>query len=84
MSVIEITTFRLEGSEEKFLASDERLQAELSGRPGIIRRTTARGASGGWLVLTLWRSEGEADASGDLPDGVDTSSVERTRYAPLS
>lgn len=84
MSVIEITTFRLEGSEKTFLAADEQLQAELSRRSGIIRRTTARGGLGQWLVLTSWRSEADADASGELPAGVDPSSVERTRYAPLS
>ncbi len=63
-AVIEILTFRLiEGVEEiAFLEADRRVQAEFAYRqPGMLRRTTARGADGEWLVLDLWRSAQAAD-----------------------
>lgn len=57
MSTVEIHTFRLKaGADEKaFLRADARVQTEFAPfQPGFIRRTTARGADGDWLVLVLW------------------------------
>lgn len=70
---IEIQNFRLppDTTEEAFLADDARIQADLMlHAPGLVRRTTARGANGEWLVLTFW---GSADqAQGALPDATVT------------
>jgi len=32
-------------------------------QPGLLRRTTARGDDGEWLVIELWSSEDAADRS---------------------
>ena len=64
--MIVITTFRLrpETDEEAFLALDTRVQTELAyHESGLVRRTTARSVGGTWLVIEIWRSEGDADAS---------------------
>jgi hypothetical protein len=65
MSVIEVTTFRLtDGADEAaFLAADRFVQAELGPRKGFLRRTTARRDGGDWLVVALWASATDADAS---------------------
>ena len=93
--LIELTTFRLrDGIDDvAFLAADRALQAELSWQDGFIRRTTARGETSGWLVMTLWRTPSEADtaneqASGDGAAGsfaelVDASSKATERYFSL-
>jgi hypothetical protein len=63
--VIEILRFRLPaGADEAvFLAADRRVQHEFAPQqPGLLRRTTARGEDGGWIVIDLWRSAAEADA----------------------
>lgn len=63
--VIEMLRFRLtDGADEAaFLAADRRLQADFAyQQPGLLRRTTARGHDGSWLVIDLWRSEADADA----------------------
>lgn len=63
--VIELLTFRLlEGADETaFLAADRRVQTGFAYlQPGLLRRTTARGADGDWLVMDIWRSEADADA----------------------
>lgn len=63
--MIEITRFRLlEGVDEaEFRAADARLQMEFAyQQPGLLRRTTARGADGEWVVVDLWRSPADADA----------------------
>jgi hypothetical protein len=63
--VIEIMRFRLGAAtdEEAFLAADRRLQEDFaSQQPGLLRRTTARGADGNWIVIDLWRSAADADA----------------------
>ena len=63
---IEVATFRLrDGADESaFLAADERVQKEFFyTRPGIVRRTTARASDGDWLVVTLWGSVEEAEAT---------------------
>ncbi len=66
MAVIEITTFRLaEGADEEgFLLADKKVQAEVAVlADGFLRRTTARGDDGEWLVSTLWRSRADLDAA---------------------
>ena len=69
MSVIEVTTFRLADSdaEAAFLAADRAVQAASAPRKGFLRRTTAKGESGTWLVLSLWASATDADASAATP-----------------
>jgi hypothetical protein len=64
-AVIEIMRFRLPpGADEAgFLAADRRVQEEFAHhQPGLLRRTTARGQDGGWIVIDLWRSAADADA----------------------
>ena len=49
--------------EAAFVAADRRLQEEFAyQQPGLLRRTTARGDGGGWIVIDLWRSAADADA----------------------
>ena len=63
--VIEIMRFRLPAGadEAAFLAADRRVQQEFAyQQPGLLRRTTARGGDGGWIVIDLWRSAADADA----------------------
>jgi hypothetical protein len=85
--LLETTTFRLaDGVDEAaFLAADEALQADLSPRRGFVRRTTARGEAGEWLVLTMWWSAQVADeAPPAVPsDLVDPASVRRARFSTL-
>lgn len=57
--------FRLSpgGDEAAFLAADRRVQEEFAyQQPGLLRRTTARGEDGGWIVIDVWRSAADADA----------------------
>lgn len=68
MGVVETQTFRLrEGvSEEDFLAADKALQEGFAYlQEGILRRTTARGIDGDWIVVTLWYSIDNARAYAD-------------------
>lgn len=94
--VIDLLTFRLaDGVDDgTFRRADRDVQQRFGPRhPGFVRRTTARGADGGWLVVTLWSSDAEADANlaaaGDHPAAVafdallDPSSVQRRRYTTL-
>jgi hypothetical protein len=64
--IVEHHVFRLADgvSEERFLAADRRVQTEYSYfRAGFVRRTTARGAGGEWLVETLWGTPDDAEAA---------------------
>jgi len=64
-AVIEIMRFRLPpgGDEAAFLAADRKVQEEFAyHQPGLLRRTTARGEDGSWIVIDLWRSAEDADA----------------------
>ena len=64
--MIVITTFQLlpDSVEETFLTLDRRVQTELAyHESGLVRRTTARSIGGTWLVIEIWRSEDDADAS---------------------
>jgi hypothetical protein len=94
--VIEILRFRLgDGVEEAdFLAADRRVQQEFAyQQPGLLRRTTARGEDGGWIVIDLWRSAADADAcdarwerdevTQAFMDLLDRSSVATERYQEL-
>jgi hypothetical protein len=94
--VIEITTFRLRAGadEAAFIEADRQVQAEFAyGRPGLLRRTTARSDDGQWVVIDLWQSETEADAAaerwGDHPITqtfmalVEAGSVHTQRFATL-
>lgn len=66
MSVIEIMAFTLaDGVEDDaFMAADGAVQTGFAYRQqGIIRRTTGRANDGSWLVMTLWSSHADAEAS---------------------
>lgn len=89
--------FRLRpGSDEAaFLAADRRVQEDFAyQQPGLLRRTTARGTDGNWIVIDLWRSAADADAcdarwehdrvAQEFMALVDQSSVAVQRFQPLS
>lgn len=92
--IIEHRTFRLAAGagEGQLLEADRRIQTEVAPfQHGFIRRTTARGADGRWLVETLWSSDVDAVAAAE-PDGpaveafrvcVDPASVEVVRWTTL-
>jgi heme-degrading monooxygenase HmoA len=94
--VVELHTFRLvDGADEAaFREADHRLQTEfIPNHPGFLRRTTARGPGGEWLVVVLWGSEDAAEASRVQAAGhpvaeaflayVDQASLATRRYATL-
>ncbi|MGH9030389.1 MAG: hypothetical protein ACRDV4_12345, partial [Acidimicrobiales bacterium] len=63
--MIEIMRFRLASGvrESDFLQGDREVQESFAYRqPGLLRRTTARGAEGTWVVIDLWRSIADCDA----------------------
>ncbi len=63
--MMEITRFRLSAGvgEDEFLRADKALQEDVAyQQPGLLRRTTARGEDS-WVVIDLWRSAEDADAS---------------------
>ena len=85
---------RADADEQAFRHADARLQAEFAYRqPGLVRRTTAKGAEGDWIVIDLWRSAADADACAARWDGdpvvaaftalVDAGSVRTERYREL-
>jgi hypothetical protein len=97
MSVVETITFRLAAGvgEAAFIEADRRVQTEFAyQQPGLVRRTTARGADADWLVLVLWASDGDADAAMHLAADdpateafmalVDAGSVQTERYVTLN
>lgn len=66
VALIEIHTFKLAAGvdDAQFLEADYRVQTEvIPTHRGFARRTTARGEDQEWLVLTLWASVADADAS---------------------
>jgi hypothetical protein len=96
MSVIETQTFRLvdRSDLDGFLEADRRVQTELMlQKPTFLRRTTARSSDGEWIVLVLWASEADADASdqrfADDPANaafvayIDSSTLATRRYQTL-
>lgn len=63
--MIEIETFRLAPGidDEEFVRADSAFQQQVAyQRRGLLRRTTARGEHGEWVVVTLWRDAAAADA----------------------
>jgi hypothetical protein len=89
-------TFRLAHSvdAEAFLAVDKRLQSEFAyQQPGLLRRTTARGDDGQWIVIDLWATGADADACAERWETdplarefmamVDRSSLRVSRYSEL-
>lgn len=91
--LIEIVTFRLgtDADETAFLAADHRVQTEaIPNAPGFVRRTTARGADGEWVVVNLWDSEDDADgkwvehpATREFMSFVDDTTLAVRRYTAL-
>lgn len=92
--IIEHHTFRLvEGvTDEGFLAADGRVQtAHAPFCAGFIRRTTARGVDGEWLVETMWGTPDDAEAAARSDDPaqvaflacVDAASASVRHYATL-
>jgi hypothetical protein len=94
--VIEIFSFKLmAGADEAaFLAVDKRLQSEFAyQQPGLLRRTTARGRAGDWVVIDLWQSEADAErtssvwgndpVTAEFAGFVDPDTVEVRRYHEL-
>lgn len=94
--MIQILTFRLVPGidEEEFLVADRRVQTRFAYRqPGLLRRTTARGDDGNWVVIDLWRSGEEADAcerrwdtdadAAAFMSFLDPASVRSERFATL-
>jgi hypothetical protein len=94
--VIEILQFRLvPGADEAaFLAADRSVQTEFAyQQPGLLRRTTARGDDGEWIVIDVWRSDADAAAADEgweqdpatrrFMSFVDRDSVRSKRYATL-
>ncbi|HUI04671.1 MAG TPA: hypothetical protein VLZ77_14125 [Acidimicrobiales bacterium] len=66
MGIIDITTFSLADgvTDDQFRQADATMQAEhVYRQPGIVRRTTARGEGGRWLVVTLWATRHDAEAA---------------------
>jgi hypothetical protein len=69
--VIELMQFRLVPGTpvEEFLSADRRLQTEFAyQQPGLLRRTSARGVDGEWLVIDHWRTDADADACAERWD----------------
>lgn len=79
--------FRLaaEADEAAFLTADRRLQEEFAyQQPGLLRRTTARGEDGGWIVIDLWRSAADADACAAVWDDDPVAQAFMSLLAPGS
>ncbi len=65
--VIETLAFQVvpHVGEAEFLEADRQVQTRFfNTQPGLLRRTTARGHDGSWLVILLWRTETDADSAG--------------------
>jgi hypothetical protein len=86
MAVIEVLTFRTvpDVDEAEFLDADQQVQTEfVYAQPGVLRRTTARDGDD-WLVLTMWGSSGDADASARAARDDDTVSRWARNLEPTS
>ena len=83
--LIEVRTFRLAGDEEAFVAADKAEQHALCVRNrGLIRRTTARGEDGEWVVLTLWDNRAAVEEPGEKLAGlIDRASVDVRFYEDI-
>lgn len=83
--IIEHHTFRLvDGvTDEEFLELDRRVQTEFAVHQyGFVRRTTARGSGGEWLVESFWWSREDADAARTSDD--DSAAALRAVIAPAT
>lgn len=68
MAVVEVGTFMVGAGvdETAVLEADRGAQSGFFYRqPGLVRRTTARGEGGEWLVVTLWRSLADAQSAAE-------------------
>lgn len=84
--IVDTLVFRLaDGVDEAtFLDADRRAQTDVYYQhPGCLRRTTARGADGEWLVTVLWESSDDDVPLGELGGLLDPASVRRGRYSTL-
>ena len=94
--MIEITTFRLapDADGEAFKAADRRVQTRFAYRQaGLLRRTTATGSDGDWVVISLWSDEADAVAArrrwdddgdaGDFLSFVDRTTIQNQRFDTL-
>jgi hypothetical protein len=84
---IVVWTFRLKDGidEDAFLAANERLQTEfVYQQPGFVRRTTARGKDGEWLVIGVWSSQAEAATAGEAAKGTPISHAANAMVDPSS
>ena len=90
--MIEIETFRLAEAvdENAFLEADAAYQVEIFNvATGAMRRTTARGDDGEWVVVCLWDSAADADAARERGRGhaleahIEQASRRIERYTPL-
>lgn len=84
---IVIWTFHLKDGvgEDEFLAANERMQTEfVYQQPGFVRRTTARGVDGEWLVIGVWGSEHEAVVAGKRAQQDDVARTANAMVDPAS
>ena len=84
---IVVWTFRLKGDvdEAAFLAANERMQTEfVYQQPGFVRRTTARGPDGEWLVIGVWDSQQHAVTAGALANKDPVSRAANAMVDPAS
>ena len=59
-------------SEEEFLAADARFQEDFAYQlKGHLRRTTARGDNGTWIVISWFDSEESFAAAANATEGLD-------------
>jgi hypothetical protein len=66
--VVEILRFRLAPGvdDSAFRAADKQVQTEFAyQQPGLVRRTTARGRDGSWVVINVWSNEADAGRAGE-------------------
>jgi heme-degrading monooxygenase HmoA len=94
--MIEITTFRLAPGvdHEQFKAADRRVQTQFAYRQaGLLRRTTATGSDGDWVVISLWHDEADVEAArqqwdhdpnaGEFLSFVDRTTIRNQRFDTL-
>ena len=94
--ILEILRFKLSPDADvaDFMQADKCVQTDFAYQQrGMVRRTTARGDDGRWVVIDLWQSEADADrcdaAWRDDPKAaefmrhVDRSSVTSERFETL-
>lgn len=78
--LIEVHTFRVDDADA-FVAADAEFQQSVAyHRPGLLRRTTARGDDGEWVVITIWDSP---ERAGDPLVPPFAQDVKTRRYTTL-